>query len=157
MTDGTFPTVLHRFLAEMEALTPEQIAATEFTDPVARSEKEIAPLSEPLQAMHALMSIKVDQANVLIGQHRAMHEAMGEGERPGPDDHEHHNIHKTIGELRDDVDLLNALFWRSVRENYEVDPEGNGVGLRVGWLVVDIYGKKRESLFDMVFGAFLRD
>ncbi len=155
MTDGTYPTTLHRLLAEMDALTPEQIAASAPQSPVARSEKEIGnPLSEPLRALWALHGSKVERFNALVLEHEAMHEAVTE-EAP-LDRVKHTKLHKEIQTLGEEVQVLEHLFWRSVRENYEVDPEGNGVGLRAGWQVVDMYGGQRSvGILEMLLGGRL--
>lgn len=155
MTDGTHPTVLHRLLAEMEALTPAQIAASAPQAPVARSEKEIGdPLSEPLRALWALHHSRVDRFNALVTEHEAMHDAANE-EAPLDRD-KHTKLHGEIQTLGEETQVLEHIFWRSVRENYEVDPEGNGVGLRADWQVVDMYGAKHTSILELIAGALFR-
>ena len=149
---SNFPTVLHRLLAEMEALSPEQIAAAEPKGhPLARSEKEIGePLSDPLRALYALHHAKIERHNELAEQHQAMHAAVTED---APIDLVGHvKILDETKILDDEIRALNRLFWRSVHENYEMDPQSNGVGLRAGWVVVDMYGAKPGGLIEMIFG-----
>lgn len=125
------PTALHRLLAEMEALSPEQIAAAEPTSKRERSEEEIGILPAPLQAMFTLLDIKANEHNALAERHRAMHEAATE-EAP-LDRAAHEQLHREISVLSDEFESLSTLFWRSVNEQFDVDPKGNGVGIRSGW------------------------
>ncbi len=136
-----YSTILHRLIAEMEALTPEQIAAHEPNEAVARSEQVVDELSEALKRMYALRSEKIDRVKALIDQQEALQAAATE-EVPF-DKAEFECLYNEAKPLQQDIESLDI--WRSIREQYAVDPKATGVGLRAGWQVVDMYGTKSNS------------
>lgn len=142
----SYPTVLHRLIAEAEALTPEAIVAQMPTTDRARNEAPIDVLPEPLQALCALLGTKQDAVNVLAKEQAAMREAVSE---ENPLDQEAHDaIAKQAEPLAKDIELLGTVLWMSIREQMDWDPDApHGQAIRAGWEVVDCYGTKGSSGF----------
>jgi hypothetical protein len=138
MSDVNHPTALHRLLSEMEAMTQERIEAQKPEEKRARSEEEIGVLPEILRTMFALMSEKIAEKNLIANQHHDLHETEGEDEDKKTSD-EHKRLHAEGASLSDDLEALRTLFWRSIREQFTIDPDANGIGVRADWKIVDMY------------------
>jgi hypothetical protein len=152
-------TVLHRLIAEMEDLANHAVVEHEPQAPVARNEAIIGEMPKALQHMHALSCIKKDAVRALAEEQEAVQAATNDDSHLDADKGEMRRLFDQAQPLADDIEVLDRLFWRSIKEQLAVDPDAISTGIRAGWQVVDIYGKKGDvpSSLQSMLGSFLSE
>lgn len=123
---------LQGIMDRFNACTEEELVGQEsdINTEVNEDEKILGTLSPRLQKLSRYKGLLIDRFNAMQREHQAQHKS------PDHTSEMCKQFAVAAAPLNDEIEVLNTVFWREVRE--ELGLRADDIGLRTGWVVVEL-------------------